>query len=86
MQWFTITWMDMDGLPLKREILHRNGPAKIWQFLLARLERKRVPEGAQGFYFRESTADETWDWDIEEPHSPSNHAIEIPISKIGPFE
>jgi len=82
--WFTITWLNIEGNPIKREILHRLNGHKVWKFLEVRISRGRIPADATGFWFRESEPDEVWDYDIDEAHSPGHHAVEIPISKIEP--
>lgn len=80
MPWYAITSLDMAGKAHKREILHRDSVQKIWEFLAGRATSHRIPTDTFGFFVSEATTDETWDWDIDEPHSIHNpRAIEVDL-------
>lgn len=80
--WYAITWLDIDGKPIKRELLDRDNPRKIWQFVKGRVNMAVVPEGSYGFWFSEALPEETWDSTFEEDRAPSTFPDEVPIQPL----
>jgi hypothetical protein len=80
MPWYSITSLDIAGLAVKREVLYRDDIRKVWAFLSGRIERGRVPDEVFGYWIGETTTDETWDWDIDEPRYRGVHAQEVPLN------
>lgn len=80
MPWYAITSLNTAGIAVKREILYRDNVRKVWLFLSTRIERARIDEKEVfGFLISEATADESWDFDIEEPRYRGVHAQEVPL-------
>lgn len=79
MPWYALISHGEDGNPIKRELLFRDSKYKVLKFIQGRLAHNTVPEEVWGFFISTPTAEETWDFDIDEPLEPSNHAIEVSV-------
>lgn len=80
MPWYALTSLDSAGIPVKREVLYRDDIIKVWNFIGRRTERiGGIPEGVAGYFISEATADETWDFDIDEPRARTSNAQEVPL-------
>jgi hypothetical protein len=76
--WFAITWVNFEGFPLRRELLHRDSERKIWNFVKGRIQAyDAVPPKAQGVFFREAEKKEIWNEIYEKAIDPSYHPVEI---------
>jgi hypothetical protein len=80
MPWYAITTLNIQGTPAKREVLFRDDRRKVWNFIEGRIKMARIDfEEIGGFYIAEAEADETWDFDIDEPRYRGPHAEEVPL-------
>lgn len=80
MPWYALTWQGIDGHPIKREVLYREGTSQVWDFIAGRNKRKNgISDDWYGVFISEALTDETWDFDIDEPRERLPNAVEVPL-------
>lgn len=80
MPWYALSWLDSAGIPVKREVLFRDSTSQVWDFVVGRGKRKNgITDDILGIFISEATADESWDFDIEEPRERTIFAQEVPL-------